>query len=225
MITIIHGDDTVSSRNFFYTLRQKSQNYHNFDNENFDLNAFLQSVQGKSLFSQEKNIFLDNIFTSKKISQSEQEKIISLIKKNDSPIDIFIWEGSDLTRTFINQFPKADIKLFKIPKNIFAFLDSIRPKRNENVTDFRKALETSDEEAIFYMLIRQFRLLIGIDSLIDEVKRLENWQINKFKKQASFFTQEQLITAYDKLYEIDSNIKTGVYPNLTRAIDIFLLDL
>ena len=63
MITIIHGDDIVSSRNYFISL--KKDNSLTFDAENLILIELAQSLQGEELFGGSKYIFIDNLFTRK----------------------------------------------------------------------------------------------------------------------------------------------------------------
>lgn len=222
MITIIHGDDIVSSRNYFLEIKQKGGI--SFDGKSLNFQDLTQSAKGGDLFSEVKNIFIEDFLGSKK-SIAEAEKIIELIKKDTTKINFYFWDGQELSKSSLSQFPNAQIKLFKIPQNIFTFVDGIRPNRPENVKDFHKVLESSDPEAVFYMIIRQFRLLLGLESSIDETKRLLPWQIQKLQKQSKLFTTEQLKEIYRKLFEIDLGYKSGGVTNLTRAIDIFLLAL
>lgn len=229
MVTLIHGDDTTASRNLFYEKKTESKDPIVFDNNSINLTDFLQSLSGKSLFTENKKIFLDGVFSSKKIGADELKEFISVINKSHSPIEIFIWEGSELSKTFLNQFPKPNIKFFKLPQNLFTFLDGIKPNSPHNISLFHSALKNSDENFIFSMIIRQFRLLLalrgGQNDSIDELQRLGSWQIEKLQRQSKLFTIEQLKRIYNKLYELDLDIKTGVRSNLTAAIDIFLLNL
>lgn len=226
MITIIHGDDVVLSRRFFTEQKTSLDSEITFDNNNFNLTDFIQSLSGKSLFAENKKIFLDGLFSSKKISDEQSETLVSKIKKSNSPIDFFIWEGNELSKTFLNQFPKTTVKFFKLPQSLFSFLDGIRPNNPSNVSLFHDALKNSDENLLFAMLIRQFRLLLSINSnSIDETKRLAPWQKEKLQKQSRLFTGEQLKRTYNKLYELDLGIKTGVNSNLINSIDFFLLDI
>lgn len=91
-------------------------------------------------------------------------------------------------------------------------------------------MSQTPEELIFFMLIRQFRLLLavseeGIDS-IDEMKRIAPWQKSKLNSQARSFGKESLLDIYNKLYKIDSETKSGKSAlTLTQAIDFFLAGL
>ncbi|HKC14848.1 MAG TPA: hypothetical protein VKC89_02715 [Patescibacteria group bacterium] len=225
MITIIHGDDITSSRDYLLELKKLSENPITISNENLSLSGIMQTLKGDGLFNEEKDIFVEEFLSSRK-NISDSEKIIELIKKTSK--NIYFWEKNEQTKTNLSIFSDAKIKLFKIPQNIFYFLDNIKPKSPENVINFHETLNSADADAIFYMILRQFRLLIamsGTGDTIDEVKRLALWQKDKLKRQAGFFTIEKLKKIYDQLFNIDLKIKVGEITNLTRAIDIFLLEI
>lgn len=234
MITIIHGDDIVSSRNYLLELKKESENPIQFNKEDLNYLNILQALKGRQLFEEQKNIFIEGLLSNKK-NISESEKILDFIGKNSKEFNVYFWEGTEQTKTNLKLFSDAKIKLFKIPQNLFYFLDNIKPGVSENVINFHKTLETMDVDAIFYMIIRQFRLLIVLrseislrgtaDLQIDEIKRLAPWQKDKLRRQANFFTIDKLKKIYQKLFQIDLGIKVGEITNLTRAIDIFLLDI
>lgn len=234
MITIIHGDDVVSSRNYLLELKKESKNSIQLNKEDLNYLNILQTLKGKQLFEEQKNIFIENLLSNKK-NISESEKILDLIERNSKEFNIYFWEGTEQTKTVLKLFSSAKIKLFKIPQSLFYFLDNIKPNSKENVINFHKTLENSDVDAIFYMILRQFRLLIVLrseiplrgtpDLQIDELKRLAPWQKNKLRKQAFFFEVDELKKIYDKLFQIDLKTKIGEITDLTRAIDIFLLDI
>lgn len=233
MITIIHGDDIVSSRNFFLDLKKSSDNPITVDEKNLNFTTILQLLKGSGLFDEQKDIFMEELLSSKK-NITDSEKIIDLIK-NSKDRNIYFWEKNELTKTNLSAFPSANVKLFKVPQNLFYFLDNIKPNNKDNVINFHKTLDSTDADAVFYMMLRQFRLLIvlrseiplrGTDDLqIDEIKRLAAWQKDKLKRQASFFSAGELKSIYNKLFEIDLKTKVGEITNLSRAIDIFLLEI
>lgn len=234
MINIIHGDDIESSRKFLVELKSAAKNSVTLDGKELTFDGLFQTLKSNSLFSEDKNIFIENLFSKKK--GSELDEIIELLKKNPRPKDdqpladnlnIVLWEDKELSKSQLSIFQKAKINLFKIPKNLFSFLDNLAPNSTRNILNFHEALKNSDVEGIFYMLIRQFRLLLSLrdSSSIDETKRLAPWQKDKLQRQSKMFTIEQLKRIYNKLYETDLNIKTGVYSNLTNAIDFLLLDI
>lgn len=225
MVTLIHGDDTVSSRKYLIELKTSSENSVTLDGKGLTLNDFVHALKSNSLFSDGKNIFIENFFSKK---NKELEESIDLINKN-SNLNIGIWDENELSKSQLSAFSKPTIKLFKIPQSLFSFLDSIKPGNVQNVTLFHSVLKNSDENFLFSMIIRQFRLLLalrgGQNDSIDDAQRLAPWQKEKLQRQSRMFTIGELKEIYNKLYKTDLNIKTGVYPNLTNAIDFFLLDI
>lgn len=229
MITIFHGDDITTSRNHYVEKRQASDNPVVLSGEKVNLSDLMQSLEGGSLFNEERNIFIENFFSSKKVNASFKE-IAAYIDKLGTQANIYFWENSELSKTELAIFKKSTAKLFKIPQNLFGFLDNIRPGNITSVRQFHELLNQTAEELIFFMIIRQFRLLLAVSDLngsqIDEVKRLTPWQMSKFKAQARLFGQEKLIAVYKRLGEIDSDTKSGKSATtLTQTIDFFLAGL
>lgn len=228
MITIIHGDDTVSSRNYY--LSQKTEQSISFDGEKLTLTDLVQIMEGSSLFLETKKIFIDNFLSKRKIGH-EFEEIISFINNHSKDNNVFFWEGKEISKKNLSLFENSTVKTYKLPQMIFTFLDNIKPKSTKNVLFFHEALLNSETELIFFMLIRQFRLLLALsDDLpgenIDEAKRLAPWQKSKLKKQSLLFSISELKGIYKKLYEIDLGLKTGTLNmTLLQAIDILLLDI
>jgi len=230
MITIVHGDDVASSRNYYIAERQKSKSPVILDGGKLTLSDLMQSLEGGSLFNEEKDIFIENFFSSKKVNVSFKE-IVVYIDKQDAKANIFFWENSELPKTELLTFEKAAAKLFKIPQNMFGFLDNIKPGNIGNIKQFHELLGQTAEELIFFMIVRQFRLLLAVSDLetnnpIDELKRLAPWQTSKLRNQAKLFGTEKLITIYARLSEIDSAYKSGKLPTtLAQTIDFLLIDL
>jgi len=231
MITIIHGDDIVLSRKYLQEQKQNSISPYVFDGI-IDLPTIAQITQGSGLFSTEKNIFVENFFSKNKLNSSEAKSIIDYINKNQSQFDLFFWEANLLQKKSIALFTNPSVKTFKIPQAIFLFLDSIKPANfKSSITLFHKALENTAAELIFFMLQRQFRLLLCIldknaKKTIDEVLRLAPWQKGKIERQAKLFSIGELKNIYKWLYEIEMAQKTGNLPySLAHAIDFLLLGI
>lgn len=228
MINIIFGEDVTSSRNFFYNKKSEFTNSYSFDGKSINSNEIYQLLNNSSLFS-EGPIFIENFFSN--LKSVESQNLLSYLIENENSTDIFIWEEKAPTKTVLKDFKKPTLVPFELPKTVFSFLDSIRPNSNKtNIASFRNALAGNDPEILFYMIIRQFRLLIAISDYssenIDEVKRLAPWQKDKLTRQSKLFGNEKLVKEYNKLYEIDYSIKTGnTSRSLTQAIDFFLADL
>ncbi|OGH29567.1 MAG: hypothetical protein A3E40_04725 [Candidatus Levybacteria bacterium RIFCSPHIGHO2_12_FULL_37_9] len=231
MITIIHGDDIALSRGYLQEQKKNSANPHIFDGI-IDLPTISQITQGGGLFDTQKVIFVENFFSKNKPSNPETKNVVEYINENEQKLNISFWEPNILQKKSLSLFNKATVKMFKIPQTIFLFLDNLRPSEYKNMINlFHNALKNTLEEIIFFMMQRQFRLLIAISDeknidSIDEVTRLAPWQKSKLERQASFFQSDKLKTTYKKLYQIELAQKTGALPySLICAIDFLLADL
>lgn len=224
MLLIVNGNDTVSSRRFF--LEQKTEDCLTFDAENLEISELIHSLRGDALFGSTKKIFLENLFSRKSVKN--YKPIVEALSSNEA--DVFIWTDKELGAKTLSDFPKHTLQNFKIPQNIFSFLDSIKPNSTRNVVNFHNALLVSDVEVIFAMIVRQVRIMLALSedskNNIDEVKRLAPWQRSKLVNQASLFGKEKLVEIHKKLYKMDKNQKTGGSNlTLTQNIDILLLEI
>jgi hypothetical protein len=226
MITVVHGNDTAASRKFYIENRDKSSSYILIEKVNFD--TLYQLIEGNSLFGESKDIFLENFFTNVKSNTTEFKKITEYLSSNKAH-NIFLWEGKELTKTQQFTFKNAKVLTFSYPSNLFEFLDSITPNNRKSLLMFKELEKVMETELIFYMIVRQFRLLISIhdsSGSISETKSLAPWLRSKLKRQADLFGKEKLLRTYKRLYEIDYQTKFGLTPlNLSTSIDIFLVSL
>lgn len=231
MITIIHGDDGASSRNYFISQRQLSSDAIALNGATVTLNDVVQAVEGQGLFSEGKHIFIEELLSKRKASK-ELSNILECLLENQSSNEIFLWESKDLTVKQLSVLKAANVKQFKIAKTIFQFLDAIRPKNAKTmVVLLHRTLQTDEIEFVFYMLERHIRMLLALfegdtDGTIEEVKRMAPWQKSKLQKQAKFFTIESLKDLYKKLLDIDVAQKTGgLALPLSETIDFLLLEI
>ncbi|MCL5438955.1 MAG: hypothetical protein M1268_03125 [Patescibacteria group bacterium] len=229
MITIIHGDDTSTSRNYFLSQKINFKNSISFSGEKLTLTELVQVFEGGELFSDDKNVFIEELFSKRKPSK-ELTDILIYLNKNKSA-NIFFWENKILTAKSLSWIKNAVVKEFKFPKTIFLFLDSIKPGNGKRLIElFHETLKTTEIEIIVFMIIRQLRLLLALheksSTNIEEVNKLQSWQKGKLEKQSKYFDLESLKKIYKRLFEIDLGNKTGnLNMPLIHAIDFFLLDL
>ena len=229
MITIIHGNDITTSRNFYIELRKKTANYELIDGKNLDFDTLFRTFQGNSLFTNEKNIYIENFFSNIKSNSIEFKKITDYLNKNKN-INLLFWETKVLTKTQASSIKSAQVKEFSYPQVLFVFLDSFKPQNLSSIKLFHQLNKTMEAELIFYMIVRQLRLMIAVleegKNEIDEIKRLAPWQLSKLRSQGGHFGKNKLLDLYKKLYLIDYQTKYGLTPlSLSTNIDIFLSDL
>lgn len=226
MITIFHGNDTANSRLHFINEKNKYPEAIVLEGKNVSFEQIINLLEGNSLFSDNKYLFVENFFAIVKSNTNEFKKITEYL--NSQEANIFLWEDKELTKAQEKIFKQSKIISFNFPSNLFQFLDSLRPGNSRSLTIFKELEKTMDTEQIFYMIIRQFRLLIAVSDrgLISEAKNLLPWLFYKLKRQSNLFGENTLKNAYKNLYKIDYATKFGLTPfNLSASIDIFLADL
>ncbi len=232
MVTIIHGDDAAASRNYFLEIKQKEKDSVSFDGDRVTITDLVQNIEGSGLFSDAKTIFIENLLTKRKRTDKDVKEILNFINKNSKEFNFALWESKEILKRDLNFFKEAAAKIFKLPKNIFLFLDNLKPNNAKTMLNlFHQALASGiKEELILFMIQRQIRLLLTLsdpgEETIDEVSRLAPWQMSKLQAQASLFDISKLKNIYKKLYEIELGQKTGSLPlSLSQSIDFLLLEI
>lgn len=221
MITVICGEDLVSSRNYYSDLKNKYQN------KNYEIKEILPAQieeinkglgESLSLFSDKIVFFTQNL--NKIISRKTSIKhLIEALAKNKN-VEIIDWEEGIGARNL--KFPKTiTIKDFKPSQTIFKLLDSCYPTNKKNFINQINTLPDKVEEGfIFYMLTKHIRTLLIVKSG-EKPSAMLDWQLYKLKNQASFWSLEKLILFYENLHRIDLINKTSKNPfSIKRSLDL-----
>ncbi|MGA2911403.1 MAG: hypothetical protein ABSE17_02020 [Candidatus Levyibacteriota bacterium] len=228
MILLIHGNDLAASRNFYFEEKNKLIDVILLEGDGLTFDQFFQNAENKSLFGSEQTILVENFFTKNKSTAIETKKIVEYLNSNKN-LSIVFWESTELSKTSQALLKNATVKTFSFPQILFTFLDNVRPNNAEMLIKlFHELKQSMEVELIFFMLVRQFRIMLDLDGSdkIDEVKRMAPWQLGKMQRQAKMFGEEKLKSSYQNLFEMDLALKTGKIPySLERSIDFFLADL
>jgi DNA polymerase-3 subunit delta len=104
-------------------------------------------------------------------------------------------------------------------ENIFDFVDTLGGRDGKQaVRMLSRLLEKQDAQYVFAMIVRQFRLLIetedvlengGSEAKVAQITRLPNSIARKLMAQAGRFSRTGLDSIYHQLLEIDEATKTG----------------
>lgn len=233
MITIIHGDDLVSSRNYFLDNKKKAKNPILLEGEALTFSTLSSIIDNVSIFEEDKikNMFIENFFTKNKAVSKEFKDICGYLEKRQETLNIFFFEQTLQNKIKLTVFKKALIKTFKLPQMLFQFLDGLKPHNSNNVVLFHQALQTSDANLIFVMIVRQFRLLLALSDQnqalsIDELSKLAPWQKDKLQRQSAKFSVDNLKQIYQNLEKLDkANVTGQLFMSFESAIDFFLLEI
>lgn len=254
MLTIIHGSDTALSRKYFLEEKQKIKDAILLDADGVDLTSLAQIFDGGGLFGETKSLFVEQFITKRK-KYADYENITTKLEDYGLEHTIILWEGKELDRSTLNRLKKATVRIFKLPQTLFQLLDSLAPNNGKLLIKlFHETIKNSETEMIFFMLVRQIRILLALsnqmslretqrrsnpqeiatlpsvtrndENPIDEIKRLAPWQKSKLEKQASQFKPEQLLILYNKLFKLEVGQKTGTLSlPLDSAIDFLLIEV
>jgi hypothetical protein len=171
MITLIHGSDTAQSRKYFLDEKQKYADGLMLDADKVNLTDLAQVFEGGGLFAESKSLFIEQFITKRKKS-GDYKDIIEYLEKNAQENAIFLWENKDLEISALKAFKNPLVRAFKLPQTLFNLMDSIKPGNGKALIGlFHQTIENTETEMVFFMLIRQFRLMLvsAIDFLFLEV--------------------------------------------------------
>lgn len=212
MLTIICGEDTITSRNYFTSLKK------NFSSKGFEIRDVKYEEVGNitrwladspTLFFKKRVFFSENL--NKKIKRDSKtilKELQDIEKMKD--VELIDWEGVSQWELKLKKLGR--VKEFKPDKTIFKLLDTLYPG---NRTVFISLLDSLgqklDENFIFIILVRYVRNLIIIkEGAVPP--RMQPWQTYKLKSQADRWKSENLVNFYEALFKIDVGLKTSSNP-------------
>ena len=118
--------------------------------------------------------------------------------------------------------------------NIFDLIDAIAQQNSRKALQLlHRQLDQQEPGALFFMIVRQFRLLIQAREIMDEggmADRVEQemkvhpFVAKKTVDQARRFQLPRLLEIYHQLFGIDEAVKTG-QTTMDLALDVFIASL
>lgn len=217
MINILHGDNLTESRQFLRNLVEKAVNSRTevitFQGNKATLADIKEALASDTLLGGNRMVVIENLLGGQK--SAEKTKISSYLKTGKYDSALLIWEDKEIKG--MASFPNAEVNCFRLHPVIFHFLESLRTGNSQETLKLLGTLKTeADAEMVFYMLIRQFRLLIMAKD--EALETMPPWQRQKLLGQSRHFTHEKLVKIYRELLDIDFKQKTSgdPYPLYSR---------
>lgn len=223
MLTIICGEDSIASRNYF-TDQQKILKEKNFEVVNIDYHQVLEldetGASESSLFSTKRIYFTNSLNKKvlKKLNSKTEKKIKEIISSKE--VQVYDWEEETSSRD-LKSVKGIIVKEFKPSQNIFKLLDSCYPGNLKTFLNNLEILSESTEDIfIFIMLARHMRNILIVKN-DEKIPKLMSWQIAKLSNQAKFWDLKNLTNFYEGLHRIDVNSKTNGTPfSVKKSLDI-----
>src|SRR3989338_1693145 len=99
MITLLHGEDIVASKNKLLELKQqyKDKEIIILDGPKVTLNDLVLAFETRSLFVQDKLVIIENVLSAKS-SRAKDDRVDYIAKETIA--EIILWEGNELTPGF-----------------------------------------------------------------------------------------------------------------------------
>lgn len=225
MITILHGEHVVASRNEL-TKRLCYAEANGFsvkrlDGKHLDFVTLEASLGTQDLFTPRVLVVIEDLFSLPK--SKKKDELIALV--HTATVEVLLWEKKTLTVTQLKPFVGATILPFKTSSAVFGWLDMMRPgDLPKMVRAFKKAVDQDGAEMCFAMLCRQVRLLLQVKD--GGQLKLAPFMVEKFQKQSSYFSMDQLLRMHQQLLEIDESVKTSSsLVSLREQLDLFLVSI
>jgi hypothetical protein len=190
MIHIFHGDNVVDSRTAFTDLLAQNQKTDilRLDTKVIDLDQINNFLNGPTLFSNKKTLAITNLFSI------------------TSDSDVAIWQDKVLTAIQLKVFPKAEVKIFRLPNQLFTCLNSVKPHNLKTVI----------------LLYHQVLKLGLFDLFLYLLKNSLRKQLTSF----SPYSKDILKSTYLQLVELDYQNKSGKLPlSKEIALERILMNL
>lgn len=210
-ITFIHGENQVISRERFVSLRNLAQ-AKGFKTVPL---TFPPSI---SLFAEKLVYTIDGL-------EKIEPRNLAWLTKNFAKYDfsLLVYGRGMAPARIVKALPaKTKVEQFDLPKRIFVLLEAFYPGNGKRfLLLIREVVKHEPIEFVFSLLSRQARDLFWV-KVDPESLTYPNWRLAKIKKQASYFTKEQLRQIINSLAEIDLQVKTS-QGELLDLLDLLVL--
>lgn len=217
-VLILHGDYPVKSYERLSSIL-KTVKSRGFEINRISASAddsVSEKLTSKSLFAPHALFLIEKI-------KHAGKKDLKWLKENITRIeaDIIVYEPSKLSKTIINSFPKAKVEEFKLPTNIWKFLDAFYPGNSRNVFKLlHEIVKTEAPELIVGLL--NWRLS-DIFIFLKEPEKIsyETWRLKKLEDQAKKYSEQKVVKILGMLAKADFEAKIGRTAILT-SLDLII---
>jgi len=228
MLTLIHGDNIVASRNELVRLKEsaKDKEIRDINGKNISESDLRQAVESSSLFGNTMLVIIEQLFSGLGKKEKQIKLFADILNTSSLSVDIILWESKEMGKTVLTSIPKAKVQLYKMPIILFEFLDGLKPNTaKQSILSMEKMKDTVPSELLLYMIETRIRHLIQVKDGVTPDKQ-SPWQTMRLTNQAKSFTMDKLLSLHTKILKSEYAYKTGRTPfSLSELISQILLTI
>jgi len=229
MLTIIHGENLVKSREKLWQLKQlatdKGQKIETLNAKKIKPAQLEIALTGADLFGQSQLLVIETLHSL--AHSKKRTAYFTQINQASEDLDIILWEKKLLSKSNLKKFPRALEFSYKMGKALWQLIDQLSPRPNskkQQLLTLHRAIDEDSAEFSLSMITKRIRELIAIKIGADE--GIHPFVKSKLRQQEKNFTLERLLTLHQELYQLDAKLKQSLnLLKLAGQLDLFLINL
>ncbi len=227
MITIIHGDNTVLSRQqltrHIEGRTRQGKTVKSIAGADISLPSLTSALQSTSLFGDEQAVVLERLFKMR--SKNVRDQVVQILVTHQET-EVILWDDHIISATNLKLISaaKPSVELFKTSPIVFQTMDMFgNPHESSRmIKQLHRSYDQDTTEFVFSMLARQVRLLISV--VEGDTGSMKPYTLQKVSQQAKHFTLEKLLKIHHQLLVIDLNQKQSLsLLTLEQQLDMLAL--
>lgn len=221
MIYLIYGQNPAFVRNFLKNqiINSKTDTKEYELQQDEDISLLEQTLQ-TNMFG----VTPLNIVNVTRAGKDLTEKLISLLKTYPlAKVAIISYkdlENSDFLVLAVRSLKGRVVNISSFRhKEIFDYLDSLFSLEIKSCQKNLQKLLLYDNDPVYILTMLHYQLRNIALAKFGVESKLKNWQLDSVKKQAKNFSNEQIISLYQLLYNYDVGLKSGnIAPEILVSI-------
>lgn len=229
MITIVHGENLVKSREKLFQLKQvakkNNQQLTSLLAKQITFPTLEKALYAHDLFGQEHCLIIEELHS---LAHSKiRTKYIEQIQQAGQNLNLILWEKKSLSKSNLQKFPQAKVFTYPMGKALWDLLDALKPQarsKKQLLLALNEAVEQDSAEFCFFMISKRISELLAVK--LGGEMNIHPFVKNKLEQQQLLFTQAQLLNAHQQLYQLDKKLKRSQnLLSLRSELDLLLINL
>ena len=219
---LLHGDDTVLSRNMLSGLVE-GFTIIRLDGKTAALKEMEEYLLSTGLFGEKKAVVVESLLTK----NPKKKELVKFLNEVKDSVLLVLWEDKKLPKTALTPLKNFTVREFLLPTTYFQFLDSFTERNGKKLfVMYQELLKTVSAEQVFYSLLKRLRLLLIMsgNGTSEGLSKMSPWQKQKLSQQVRFWSRNALLCFYKELQDTEIKLKSGKLPlGLSKHLDTLIL--